>query len=202
MENVIVVIFEDEKSSYQVLSDLKNRSGSSTVLQAGIIQKQGGSIVTKDGWSDASEADTWASGGLIGGIVGILGGPFGVLFGASLGMLVGGTIDADDAMEQTSMIERAASELKDGYLALIAIADEDDAAELDKFFESYGAKSIIRHDVAAMQEELYMADEAAREMKKQARAKMREERRAEVKSKANETKEKVKSEFNELKSKL
>lgn len=199
MENVIVVIFQDEKTSYQVLSDLKGRSGQSSILQAGIIQNINGSVVVKDGWADGGRSTSWASGGLLGGLIGILGGPIGMLLGASFGMLVGSTMDTEDIVNENSVLERTALGLKDGHLALIVIADEPDTQELDGFFDYYGPKTLIRHDVASVQAEIYQAEEAAKELKKQAHAKMREEKKVEWKHKAEEVRDKIKGQFDSLK---
>lgn len=202
MENVIVVIYEDEKTAYQVLSDLKNRSGNSAVLQAGIIQNVGGSIVVKDGWSSVGNTDSWASGGLIGGLIGILGGPVGMLLGASIGMLVGGTIDATDTVANAGVVEQAAHEMSDGKLGLIVIADEADISELDAFFSHYGSNNIIRHDVASVQAEIYQAEETARELKKQARANMRKEKKEEWPHKAKGVQDEVRKDFDDLRQKI
>lgn len=199
MENVIIVIFENEASTYQVLSDLKNRSGNSTVLSAGIVQNIGGSIVQKDGWTNGSDMSSWASGGLIGGLVGILGGPIGMLFGASLGMLVGSVMDAGDVSDQTGVIEKMTHELKEGYLALITIAQEDDVSELDRFFEHYGTKAVIRRDVSSVQAEVYQAEEAQKELAKQARKKMREEKKEEWHKKAETVQTDIKNDFEKFK---
>lgn len=172
------------------------------MLEAGIIQNVGGSIVTKDGWANGGASDTWATGGLVGGLVGILGGPMGMLLGASLGMLVGSSMDAGDAVDQASVIENTAHNLKDGYLALIVIADEADAQELDAFFAHYGPATVTRRSVAEVQTEIYQAEEAAAELRKQARAKMREEKKAEWKHKAQDVQDTVKKDFSELKDKI
>lgn len=201
MENVIIAIYRKEATTYQVLSDLKNRMGQSAVLQAGIIQNISGSIVVKDGWT-AGGSTSWASGGLLGTLVGILGGPVGMLLGAGIGMLVGSAVDAGDMLEQAGVIESAAHNLQDGYLALIAIVDEPAPEELDGFFRHYGMLTLIRRDVAAVQEELYQAEEAARELRKQARVKMREQTKQEWKHKAQEVQHTIKGEFAQLKEKI
>lgn len=199
MENVIVVIFQDEKSTYQVLSDLKSRTGQSAVLQAGIIQNVGGSVVVKDGFTTEEEAGvSWASGGLIGGLVGILGGPVGMLLGASLGMLAGSMADADNALDDAGVVEQAAHSLKEGYLGLIVLADEESADELDGFFNQYGASSILRRDVASVQQEIYQAEETAEELKQQAKEKMRQQKKDEWKQKAQNVHNKIKQDFAKL----
>lgn len=201
MENVIVAIFENENTAYQVLSELKNRSGASTVMNAGVIQNVNGSVVTRDGWS-RNDATTWATGGLIGALIGILGGPLGMLMGGSLGMLVGSAVDVDDAMDDASVISQVAHGLKDQHLALIVLAQEQDAQELDGFFTHYGVKQIIRQDVAAVQAEIYQAEETRKELQKQAKAKMREEKKAEWHKKAEDTKSKIQKDFEDVKAKL
>lgn len=202
MENVIVAIFENESTTYQVLSELKTRQGDSTVLEAGIVQNAGGTLVVKDGWTSAENRSSWAAGGLIGGLVGVLGGPVGMLLGASLGMLVGDAADAGDIMDQTGLIEQAAHDLQDQHLALILVADEPVAKELDEYLTGQGARQVIRRDVAAVQGEIYQAEDAAKELRKQARAKMREEKKAEWHQKAQDVQGKVKGEFEKLKSKV
>lgn len=202
MENVIIAVYKKEAATYQVLSDLKNRTGQSVVLQAGIIQNVSGSIVVKDGWSQTGSNTSWASGGLIGTLIGILGGPVGMLLGAGIGMLVGSAVDTGDMLDQAGVIENVSHNLQDGYLALIAIAEETNLEELDGFFRHYGSVTIIRKDVAAVQEEIYKADEAANVLRKQARAKMREQTKQEWKHKAQDVEGKIKDEFTNLKGKV
>lgn len=202
MENVIIAVYENESTTYQVLSELKNRTGSSTVLVAGAIQNIGGSVVIKDGWSNGDSGTSWASGGLIGGLVGMLGGPVGMLMGGSLGMLVGSVADADDAMDDNSIIQKVAHDLKDQHLALIVLAQEESPLELDGFLTHYGSTQIIRRDVAAVQAEIYQAEEAQKELQKQARAKMREEKKTEWRQKAADVQSKIKQDIEKVKEKL
>lgn len=202
MENVIIAIFEDESRAYEGLSELKSYAGNATILQAVVMQNNGGHVQVKDGWTSGDQTDNWMAGGLIGGIVGILGGPLGMLLGASLGMVVGTAVDIDDAVDLQSVTGQVAYHMGDAHLALITIADEPDTSALDSFFGQYGAKQIIRQDVATVQAEIYQAQEATKKLRKEARAHMRQEKLKPWREKASEAANKVKEDINKVKNKL
>lgn len=196
MQNVIIVIFKDENTCYRVLSDLKTRLGRSVALEAGIIKNAGGSIVIKDGYRwNTDIGSAWISGGLIGGLIGILAGPLGMLLGASIGMLIGGVADwgsyEEDTVKNIGIIQEMVNNLHENQLALVVVADEENEQELNDFFRSYGAASILRRSVASVQAEVYQAQETEKELRKQARARMREEKKSEWHKKAKEVQEEV-----------
>lgn len=185
-KNVLAVIYEDEKTSYEVLSELKNRSGTSEVLQAGLVKNVRGSLVVKDGWTTDENANLWIDGGIIGALIGILGGPVGMLLGTGIGMVLGEVSDKSELDEQSGIIEQVASELKDQYLALILIAEEEDNSELDSFFANYGTEKIMRCTEGSILEEMELAKKTETELRKEAKSKMRKERKRERKEEESE----------------
>lgn len=204
MQNVIIVIFQEESKTYQALSELKTRIGSSTVVEAGILKKVGGSVVVKDGYRwNTDIGSKWATGGLIGGLIGVLVGPLGMLLGASIGMMVGGISEINkQQLDRMGLIHEVSARLDEGNLALVAIADEQNAEELDTFFSHYNAITIIRRDVKFVHEEICQAQEAEKELQKQAHEKMSEEKKAEWHEKAEEIEEKIKEEVEKIKEKF
>ena len=144
--------------------------------------------------------DTW-SGTLIGSIVGILGGPIGVLLGAGIGGLTGAAIDAADISRNGSLLEKAAANLSDGTVAILALTQEDGTMAMDSKFMKYNA-DIQRYDAAEVQAELDAARKAQREMEKQTRAALRQEKAEAGKAKYAEIKTKLSGDFEALKSKV
>lgn len=202
MENVVIAFFNEESASYQALSELKNFAGTTTVLEAGVIRNNNGAVEVKDGWSNGSNTTNWMTGGLIGALIGLLAGPLGMLMGGSLGLLVGSTMDSDTAVDDSNVIGKVASDLQDQHLALLIVAEELNDKELDNFLGQYGVLQIFRRDVPTVQAEIYQAQEAEKELRKQAKEKMRAEKKEEWHKKAAGAHDKIKDEIAKVKGKV
>lgn len=204
MENIIMATFPVESEAYQAFSELKrDLSGKSfLVSQAVLVKKQGNELTTCESFDTGIEStnDTM-KGGLIGSFVGILGGPLGVLLGASLGGLAGAAVDAGDIRENGSMLEKVSADLTDGTVALLALVQEETSVAVDSKFSKYNA-TISRYDAAEIQAELDAARKAQKEMEKQARAALRQQKAEESKAKQEEVRAKIAEDFESLKNKL
>ena len=202
-ESVITVNFDVESEAYQALSEIKRHPDGSGyfVSAASLIKKENGHIVLKDGFDTGIDtADDAAYGSLIGSLVGILGGPLGVLFGGSMGALVGSTVDADDAMQSASLIEQVCTDIRDGGTALIALVQEDDDMRFERAFDPFKVE-IIRHDAAEVAEEVEKAQALERKMAREARAKLRAEKKAEWNAMVENKRQEIRQFFDRLRQK-
>ncbi len=173
-----------------------------TVSQAVLVKKEGGVIKTLDAFDTGMETtDDTSIGGLVGGLIGILGGPLGMLLGGSLGALAGSTIDAIDAAHNASMIEKVAEQLDEGNVVLIALEQEAMEGAVQRLFSKFDI-SVVEEDAAEVAEEIQQAKEAQKEMEKQARAKLREAKKAERKQKIEEHRSKLVANFEAFKAKF
>ena len=181
MKNVIISIFREESRTYEAMSYLKSRRGTTDVDCASIIKNVNGHITLQDGYGDDID-EHWAAGGLIGALIGLLGGPIGMLLGGSLGMLLGGSVDLSDADSNNSVIRQVIGNLGNYKLALVIVADEVSSNKLDEFLQSHGASEIIRESYAEVKNEVLEAENVEKEMAKETKRRLKEERK---KSKAN-----------------
>lgn len=204
MENIILAVFPVESEAYQAFTELKRdaASGRAVVSQAVLVLKSGGAIKTQDMFDTGIETtdDTW-KGTLIGSCVGILAGPLGMLLGMGIGSLVGGGIDAGDYMQNASLLEKIASEMKDGSTAILALAQEEDAGAFDERFAKYRAQ-VTRYEAAAVQQEIDDAAAVEHQLNKEARAKLRAQKTEEYKAKLESARRKIAGDFDALKAKL
>lgn len=191
-ESIIVVNFNVESEAYQGLSELKstpNVQGSYQAIQGVLVKKEGGQIQKKDEFDTGAESvnDT-VRGGIIGGLVGILGGPIGVLLGSGIGMFIGSGKDSNDILENSSMVEQVCTKLAEGSISLIVLVNEKEAGSFDSAFSKFGV-SIERYSSEEVFAEVRQAEELEKQMAKEARKKLREEKKAARKQKFEEFKE-------------
>ncbi len=197
MENVVTAVFAVENEAYRAFSEVKNNmiSQSCVIAQLALIKNQNGRIVVADGAdSGVTTTDDTRVGGLVGLIVGVLGGPLGMLFGGAMGSLIGRVKDADDARQGLSMIEQVSARLEDGDVALVALAQETDGKMLDSLLSPYQT-AITRYDAAVVAAEVEDAMNLQKELAKEARKKMREAKKAEIRERIVAKGEALKEEF-------
>jgi hypothetical protein len=210
-DNVVVTVFEVESEAYQALTELKHNPGNeqSFVMEAVLVKKENGLLSVLDGFDTGADThnDT-VKGGMIGALVGILGGPIGVLLGGTYGAMIGSVKDADDALDDVSMLEEIAGKLVDGETAIIALAIEEDEAILDSRLGNFKGM-ILRFDADVVEAEVEEAREMEKEMARQARRDLRkekkaarQEKKAERKEKRAERKEKIKDKEEARKEKI
>jgi uncharacterized membrane protein len=194
--NVVVVTFREDGKAYEALSTLKQRDaqGRAKLMGAAVVTRgDDGHVVVKDKVGDDSYAGT-AGGGLIGLLVGILGGPLGILLGGATGLLLGSLYDLDDVDETESALSEVSKTVQVGRPTLLAHVIEEDTEVVDDDMARLTG-TVVRRPVYEVEGEIARAQEAQREAKKAARAKLRkaheEKDRAEAHAKVEELKGKL-----------
>lgn len=204
MENVVAILFDVESEAYQAFSELKKSpvGNSSIISQMGLVKVQAGRPVLQECFDSGKDTtDDTLAGGLIGSLVGILGGPLGVLLGGSVGMLAGMAADTDDAVKNMSVLERICEKMYDGATVLTVLVQETDEAELDRRVSKFKT-TILRFDAAVVAEEVEKAAQMQKEMARDAKRRLREEKSSERKQLVEEKRAKLQAEFTAFKQKF
>ena len=189
-QNVLVCYFDVESEAYQAITELKSYENTekSIIAEAALVRKENNTLKVLDGLdTGARTGNDAAVGGLVGAIFGILGGPIGILLGGSLGVLIGAAFDGSDASEDASILERIAQKMDDNDLAIIALTDEEDESILDEKLSKFQV-IIARFDAAVVAAEVEKARIMEKELARQAREDLRNEKKAARKQKAEEKK--------------
>ena len=159
-------------------------------------------VVRKDGFDSGQDTtdDTWM-GGLLGAAVGILGGPIGILLGGGVGLLAGSLVDESDAADNTSLLAYSSRSLLPGQTALIALVQEDDSADFDMQFEGMDC-AVMHWDAAEIADEVDQADQIQKELAKEARDKLRAQRKADRHEAIEKKRTEIKQKFEDFKKSL
>jgi len=176
-DKVVVVGFADDDKAYEGLATLKQLDGQGRleVTEAALVTRdEDGHVHVKDDFGDDGLVGT-AGGGLIGLVVGILGGPLGVLIGGATGVLLGSLYDVTDAEDTESALGEVSKTVQVGRNSLLAQVVESSPDVLDTAMARLTG-TVVRRPVYEVEDEIARAEEAQREAKKQARAKLREAR--------------------------
>ena len=204
MYNIVAAIFEVESEGYQALTTLAKTPilNDTTVLQMALVKRDNGYLKICDSFDSGihSTNDTLI-GGLVGSVVGMLGGPIGMLLMGSYGTLAGSMVDAGDSLGSASLIEKVAEKLQDGDMAMIALVDEANEAELDNALAGYKV-TVARFDAVVIAEEVEEAQKIQKEMARQTRKQLRDAKKQERKEKREARHEKIKSDFAGFKAKF
>jgi uncharacterized membrane protein len=193
-DKVVVVAFADDAKAYEALSTVKqlDAQGEIDLVEGTIVTRdQDGRVHVKDEAGDHSLVGT-ASGGLIGLLIGILGGPLGILLGGATGLLLGSLYDLDDADTTDSALGEVSKSVEVGRNSLLAQVVEQSPEVLDTAMARLGG-TVLRRPVYEIEDEIARAQEAQREAKKQANAKLREERHEKTRAQAHAKVEELKS---------
>ncbi|MBR1628686.1 MAG: DUF1269 domain-containing protein [Lachnospiraceae bacterium] len=204
MQNVIAAIFEIESEGYQALNVLSKSpvTESATILQMALIKKEGQGVTLCDSFdSGVHTQDDTLIGGLVGGLLGIMGGPIGMLLMGSYGALAGSLLDAEDAIEDASLMEAVTEKLQDGTTAIVALADESDESDIDDRLSGFKVE-ILRFDAAVISAQVEEAQKMQREMERQTRERMRATKKEEFHKDLKEKRLKISAEFNAFKEKF
>ncbi len=199
-ENLVLVNYKVESEAYQALSELKRDTANAnyTISQAVIVKRENGQLNTMDGFINGKDAnDDTVTGSLIGGLVGILGGPIGILLGGSVGMLIGGAVDASGLVKDASLLEKAGDSIAEGETAIILLAQEEYETALTAKLNDFDV-TITRFDAAEVAAEVEHAREVERQMAKETREKLREEKTEAFKETVAKKSEELKNWFSHL----
>lgn len=190
-KNIIVTVFKVESEGFQALSELKQAAAGDEhfVTAAALAKKEGNTCTVLDGFdTGANTLNDTALGGAIGMLLGVLGGPIGMLLGAGYGALVGMNVDAADALYGASMLEQIADKLDDGMVAIVALAAEETPDEIDKMMSKFDTV-IARFDAEVVAKEVDEAYDMQLEMARQARMKLRKDKKDKVREELKENME-------------
>jgi uncharacterized membrane protein len=195
-DKVVVVSFSDDSKAFEALATIKQLDGQGQIdlIAAAVVTRDpDGRVQVKDETGGESLAGT-ASGGLIGLLIGILGGPLGILLGGATGLLLGSLYDLDDADTTDSALSQVSKTVRVGHNSLLAQVVEQSPGVLDTAMDRLSG-TVVRRPVYEVEDEIARAEEAQREAKKQARAKLRDARyekhREEAHAKVEELKDKL-----------
>lgn len=204
MQNIIATVFDVESEGFQAITTLRNRALTENyaIMEMALVKKIGNTLSICDSFSsEVFTSDDTIHGGFIGSLIGVIGGPIGVLLGGSAGALTGSLIDTKDAERNASMLEMVAGKLGDREISLIILADETDEGSLDPELDRYKA-TIIRFDAATIAVEVEEAQKMQKELERQARVRLREQKKEEHKQEIESKRAKLAADFEGLKSRL
>ena len=199
-ENLILVNYKVESEAYQALSELKRDVSNDNYLiyQGVIVKRENGKLNIMDGFvNSAATSEDTVTCGLIGSLVGVLGGPLGILLGGSMGMLLGGAVDAGDIADDASLLEKAGDCILDGETAILLLAQEEYETALTAKLNHFDV-TITRLDAAEVAAEVEHAREVERQVARDARAKLREEKTEAFKETIAKKSEELKQWFSNL----
>jgi uncharacterized membrane protein len=193
-DKVVVVAFSDDDKAFEALATVKQLAGDGQIdlVEGAVVTRDhDGRVHVKDEAGDDSLVGT-ASGGLIGLLIGILGGPLGILLGGATGLLLGSLYDLDDADTTESALGQVSKSVQVDHNSLLAQVVERSPDVLDKAMAHLGG-TVVRRPVYEIEDEIARAQEAQREAKKQANAKLREARHEKTRAQAHAKVEELKS---------
>ena len=197
MQNIIAVLFKNESEGFQAITELRQApvTDKYAALQVALVKRQGQEFTLCDSFdSGIQPGGGVVLGGLMGSLLGILGGPIGVLlmgaYGALAGSLAGNLASADGG----ALLETAAQKLMDGEVALIALVEEQEEAELDAKFAKFNAE-VARFDAAVIAAELDEAERMQAEMQRMTLIELRKVKKDEHKKKVEEKRAQLDEDF-------
>jgi uncharacterized membrane protein len=140
MNKVLVAVFDNEKTTFEGLSALKelHEQGDITLYATAVVSKNEKGEVSLKTAADEGPIGT-ATGLFAGSLIGLLGGPIGLALGATTGALMGLVFDAGADDINTAFVDEVANALTNGKTAIIAEVDETWTIPVDARLESLGA---------------------------------------------------------------
>ena len=224
MENIIVLIFTNEKKAIEGLHKLNELEfeGDISLFDHVLVRKN------LDGAYEVLKEETtngWRTlaGMTIGGLLGLLGGPIGVGVGLYAGTAIGAVADVHNYAFERDFMDRVKKDVPTGATAIIAEVDEDSSVFINTYMQPLAAE-IIRSNifdqydqyvdkrVAQVNEEIESLekkfDSAIESEKEEIRGqinelkKKRDEKIAEIKADANKTLQELKDKIDSNEKKL
>lgn len=201
MEHVVAALFDVPSEAYQAFTELKGfpQNDETRIAQAVLLKKENGVISVADAFDPLRQVGSdMLTGTLVGSVLGILGGPLGMLFGAGVGAWVGSMGSSEEAMAQATLLETVATRLKNGDVAIIALAQEKSETPLDEFFGRF--KTLVaRWDAWRIQQEVVDAEQVQADLHERVRAELRTRRSEERHEMFEEFRQSLRQKFEELK---
>lgn len=197
MLNVIGAIFAHESEAFQAMTELRQKPSDteSAILEMALVKRKGDDFELADSYdSGLSTRDNTIAGGVIGGLIGILGGPIGALLVGSYGALVGSIIDEGDYLGGAALIETVAVKMPIDGTAVVILAEEENESVIDEAIGKFDAE-IFRFSAYSVALEVKEAVNVQAELARQARNRLREASKEDVKDKLEENAEILKSGF-------
>ncbi len=197
-EQVKVVVFRNEAEAYMKFSNVKNGLiGKKDYLlsEMVIVKKENGQYFIKEAFDTGVDTRNDSTRGLLlGSFVGILGGPIGVLLGGATGSLTGSFIDSGDAAENASIIEKVSNVISEGETAIIALVSETIEKSFDGEFSGFDVE-YFESDAAEVLSEIEEAERLQKELRKEAKKKLNEEKKANFAKKLEDYRNELKKKF-------
>ena len=203
MDRMLVVVFDSENKAYEgkkALSQLE-KEGSIAVYAYAVIGKNPDGATTLKQGDDPGPLGTLV-GTSLGSLIGLIGGPVGLAIGAGAGLLVGGTLDLNNARVGEDFIDDVSQELQPNKFAVVAEIQEDWTTPVDRRMEAIGGK-VYRRALSEVKQTLH--DENVAAMKadlaqmKAEQAKAQADRRAKLQEKINQLDSKIQAQLEKAK---
>ena len=139
MERMMVVVFDDEKKTYDGFKALAalDTEGSISVYGEAIIKKNDDGTVSVKKINEDFPIRT-VSGTAIGALIGVLGGPVGMAVGAVGGTFVGSILDLDRAGVNAEFLDDVSARLTPGTWAIVSEMSEEWVTPVDTRMEALG----------------------------------------------------------------
>jgi uncharacterized membrane protein len=132
MEDILVVVFDSERTAYEGLNYLNQLDcdGVINIYAGSVIEKETDGRVTEKGRQGNFAFHTIA-GSAVGGVAGSWGGPAGLGIGATVGGLTGFIRDLHAAGVNSRFVSEVATILKPGKFAIVADVNEEYLAPIE-----------------------------------------------------------------------
>lgn len=192
-KNVVIVRFAEPSKAYQALSVLKecDADGRIGLESAAVVERTPEGRLRMPEGTDNVGLVGMAGGSLIGMLIGVLGGPVGVLLGWGAGALTGGAFDVGRAVTSDEALTVLGQAILPGSTAVIASIKEPAVEVVDGEMKKLDGV-VTRRSVTEVMDELGAAEDAAEAAAREARKIVRAQRKADLKSEAQERAGKLK----------
>jgi uncharacterized membrane protein len=125
MEKMLVAVFDNETQAFEGISALKelDKNGDITLYANAVVSKDANGKLNVQQATDSGAIGT-ATGLFVGSLIGLLGGPVGLAIGAGTGTIAGLAVDVNKDSIGASFVEEVSGKLTKAKTALIAEIDE------------------------------------------------------------------------------